>query len=365
VSAGLIDEVTAGRIRAFEATQSGDLRLGWPVRLAIGLGGVLLGAGVLLFVEAQWDELSPLVRFLCVVSLVAAFHLGGALAAEGFAVLSASLHALGTASLGAGIFLCGQIFNLDEHWPSGVLLWALGASLGFALLRSWPQLVFTALLWPAWVASEWLERIRWHDEFILPLIAGLVVLAVCYFTAPDREVSPARRTLSWIGGIPLVPLVCLLIFATNDRSPYDVSLPFSEQPLGWAGAISAPLVFALAVHRQRAWQQALGAAWTLALYAITSLLSPHAERSPFLYLWCGLGSLAMSAWGVGESRSERINLGIAGFAVTVIAFYFVNVFDKLGRAASLVSMGALFLGVGVALERTRRRLLRRVQEASE
>ena len=44
--------------------------------------------------------------------------------------LSATLHACGTIGLGAGIFLSGQIFNLQEHWPGGLLLWAIGAWVG-------------------------------------------------------------------------------------------------------------------------------------------------------------------------------------------------------------------------------------------
>src|SRR5262249_55572141 len=145
--AGLLDEATAARIRAFEAERGQDSRLGWPVRIAIAFGGVLLGAGVLLFVEAQWDALSPLVRFALVLAVVGGFHAAGGLVLERMPVLGYSLHALGSVSLGAGIFLCGQIFNLDEHWPGGVLLWAVGATVGLAAVRSWPQLALTALPW--------------------------------------------------------------------------------------------------------------------------------------------------------------------------------------------------------------------------
>jgi hypothetical protein len=48
-TAGLIEPSTAERVRAYEAQQEKKQRLRWPVVLAIGLGGLLLGAGVLLF----------------------------------------------------------------------------------------------------------------------------------------------------------------------------------------------------------------------------------------------------------------------------------------------------------------------------
>jgi uncharacterized membrane protein len=74
-----------------------------------------------------------------------------------------------------------------------------------------------------------------------------------------------------------------------------------------------------------------------------------------------MGSFGLAAWGIREARPERINLGIAGFALTVLAFYFSSVMDKLGRSASLIGLGVLFLGGGWALERTRRRLIAHMQ----
>jgi uncharacterized membrane protein len=72
----------------------------------------------------------------------------------------------------------------------------------------------------------------------------------------------------------------------------------------------------------------------------------------------------MIAWGVREGRSERVNMGMAGFALTLLFFYFSQVMDKLGRSASLIGLGLLFLAGGWALERLRRRLVAQAREAS-
>jgi hypothetical protein len=72
------------------------------------------------------------------------------------------------------------------------------------------------------------------------------------------------------------------------------------------------------------------------------------------------GSIALAAWGVVERRAERINLGIVGFAVTVVGFYGSDIMDKLGRSASLIGLGLLFLGGGWLLERVRRQLIGRL-----
>jgi uncharacterized membrane protein len=77
---------------------------------------------------------------------------------------------------------------------------------------------------------------------------------------------------------------------------------------------------------------------------------------------CALGSIGLIVWGLMEARKERINLGVAGFALTVLFFYFSNVMDKLGRSASLIGLGLLFLLGGWLLERTRRQLVARLEK---
>jgi uncharacterized membrane protein len=66
-----------------------------------------------------------------------------------------------------------------------------------------------------------------------------------------------------------------------------------------------------------------------------------------------------------ERRRERINLGVAGFALTVVIFYFSNVMDKLGRSMSLIGLGVLFLFGGWGLERARRQLVARIAGGSQ
>src|SRR5260370_22142912 len=150
VSAGVVDAGTAGRIRTFEDSRGSSERLRWPVLLAVALGGVLLCAGVLLFVAAHWDELSPAWRFTLVLILVALFPIAGALTEKRFSALSTTFYAIGTICVGAGIFLTAQIFNLQEHWPNGILLWALGALAGSPLLRQWTHAALLSLFAPWW-----------------------------------------------------------------------------------------------------------------------------------------------------------------------------------------------------------------------
>lgn len=366
-TAGLIEPSTAERVRVYEAQQEKTQGLRWPVMLAIGLGGLLLGAGVLLFVAAHWDTLSPGERFGLVLLLVALFHVAGAFTAERFAVLSTTLHAVGTISLGAGIFLAGQIFNLQEHWPGGLLLWAVGAWVAYLLLHDWTQAALAALLTPMWLGGEWLVttgRWVWTDK---TLAEGILLLAITYLTAlmPNRE-TPERKTLVWIGALTLIPTVLLVIVSGSHGNWRQFSPTSTVRGLGWTVALSLPLALAWVLRRSAAWMNLIAALWVVALGTTSLPSQPNESLLRFIwrelgpYALCALGSIGLIAWGLKEARKERINLGVAGFALTVLVFYFSNVMDKLGRSASLIGLGLLFLLGGWLLERTRRRLVARL-----
>lgn len=354
--AGLIDAAAAARIRAWEIARIPTIGFRWPTLVALAFGAVLIGAGVLLFVSAHWDSLSPGERMALVLAMVAVFHVGGACTARAWGSLSVTLHTLGTIALGAGIALAGQIFNISEHWPSAILLWALGAALAWALLRHWTQATLTAILIPAWLASEWSVRMSENQtSYLAPLAVGLCSLAMTYLSARRTPGDgPLRKALAWIGGIALLPSAASLAISDWTKLP-----PSQDVGLGWTVAIVGPLAVAFLLRGAGARWNAIAVGWAVLL----SLQNhPPQDREHLLtYVLYAAGSIGLALWGVAEVRAERINLGTVGFAITVTAFYFSSVMDKLGRSASLIGLGLLFLGGGWLLERMRRRLIARIR----
>ncbi len=384
-SADLIDAAAAERIRVFEAAQASapgssldqsgpvppalDQRdvdqkgLRWPAIVALVFGGLMLGAGVLLFVAAHWDNLSPAERFTLVIAMVAVFHGAGAFAAfrdnENLAIVP---HGLGTASLGAGIFLAAEIFNLQAHWPSGVMLWAAGAWIGYALRRDWVQFGMAAILTPYWLAGEWIEafsRFEQHPNAFRVLFEGILLAALTYLSARTRDLdSPVRRVLVWIGAIAVLPAAILLAV---QRELWGAIKPLelgTREQIGYAVAFALPLTLGWWLRKRDFWMNLIAAAWVALLGVIAT------THNVGVYAWCGLGAAGIVAWGVQDGRSERINMGMAGFAITLLVFYFSEVMDKLERSASLVGLGLLFLAGGWALEKMRRRFVARAREAS-
>ncbi|MEB3323030.1 MAG: DUF2157 domain-containing protein [Synechococcaceae cyanobacterium] len=360
--AGLIDAPTAAAIERWEAERGPPAeRLGAPVRLALALGAVLLAAGILLFVSAQWDTLAPFARFALLLTAVAGLHGLAAALAPRFRTMAVALHGVGTVALGGGIFLAGQIFHLEAHWPAGLLLWAAGAAVGWILLGQWPQLALLVLLLPAWLSSEWL---RACDAVLqdLPggwpaaqtvLAAGLLLLSLSLFTAPGPgPIAGNRRVLLWIGGLALLPCAFAwgVIATAMDVDPG--TLPPALAIPGWAVALGGPLVLGWLLRRRSVWPLGVALAWMLVDLAVR-----NNGITPLSHGWWLLGSVLLVVWGVAEARPERINMGAALTALTVIGFYFSEVMDRLGRSASLIGLGVLFLAGGWGLERLRRRLV--------
>ena len=354
VEASLIDDAAAAKIRAYEEGQAPPAGLRWPVIVALSLGGLMLAAGVLLLVAARWEDLSPTARLSIVLSMVAAFHVAGVVVTGRFDALAVTLHTVGTAALGAGIFLAAQIFNLEEHWPGGFMLWAAGAWVAWWLRRDWPQAALAAVLTPIWLGGEWAvagERGQMNSRVLL---AGLLLLALAYLTAVVGERrGPVRWSLVWMGGLTILP--CAFLTALSGNMPYPTPADRAAEAAGWLAAVVVPSAVALWLRRREALVNLAFVPWVV-------LLSLFAQWKWTLAVqgWCALGAVGLIAWGVRESRTERINLGFAGFAVSVISFYFSSVMDKLGRSASLIGLGLLFLAGGWLLERSRRRLLARV-----
>jgi hypothetical protein len=285
-------------------------------------------------------------------------------------MLAHVLHGVGTVALGAGIFLAGQIFHLQEHWPGGVMLWAAGAWLAWILLRDRIQGVFCALLTPIWLAGEWMEATANMSDRVHLVSEGLWLLALVFFAARTRDRDgPVRHDLAWIGGLTLIPLTFWVVLARGDWGWRDrMAIPAGLLVFGWIVAYGGPVALGFLLRGRGGWVVIAAAAW-IRLFGATVVVrfpqdAPWSWRQISTYVLCAAGSALMAWWGVHEARRERVNLALVAFGLTVLSFYFDNVMDKLGRSISLMILGLLFLAGGYALARMRRRLLAGMVEAA-
>jgi len=111
------------------------------------------------------------------------------------------------------------------------------------------------------------------------------------------------------------------------------------------------------LQRFGVWRFLVAAAWVAGVVSIGA----RASDAWMHYAWWAVGAVGLVAWGVESARTERINMGSAALAITIISFYFSEVMDRFGRSASLVGLGLLSIAGGWALERARRGLIRHVR----
>jgi uncharacterized membrane protein len=367
-AAGVLDAPTADRIRTWEGEQTQPAGLRWQGLVALILGAVLLASGVVLFVSAHWDELGPSARLAVVFALVAAFHLAGAYTREPFRGLSTALHAVGTASVGAAIALVGQIFNIQEHWPAAVLLWAISALAGWMLLRDPAQQILVLVLVPAWMVCE-LEFATEHRigqaVYLGRLLFAWAVLYLTVFLGSRRKaVQGIMFAAGAIAGLSGIVLMLESWMSSNEQ--FFVAL--HVRVWAWIAIAVLPLFFTLFRFSKSVVPVSAAILFSVVLPWCNRTWVEHAqygngqsytrsEPNIFAHVLVAAFCLFLSWWGVRQASKALINLGIVGFAIALVWFYFSDILDKVGRSLGLIGMGILFLAGGWALEKMRRRLI--------
>ncbi len=370
-TAGVLDAEIVASIRAFEEKQQTPGGLRWQGLVALILGAILLGCGVALFVSAHWDELGPIARYGIVIAMVAVFHFAAGVVRKDFHGLSTTLHAVGTISTGAAIALVGQIFNIQEHWPAAVLMWAVAALAGWILLRDQAQQTLALLLVPAWMLSEIAFRANLRigeDIYIGRFLFVWAILYLTFFLGSKRKI--VQGILFAAGAIAAIVGTAMMLDGWRSWSADQSPIPFSVRFWAWTALAVLPLAIAafhghkglvptsLAVVYSialpwcyRSWTESFNYAngMTRAYTRTEANLAAHALVAAFGLFVCW--------WGVRMASKALVNLGIVGFAIAVAWFYFSNVFDKVGRSLGLIGLGVLFLAGGWALEKMRRRIV--------
>jgi hypothetical protein len=299
--------------------------------------------------------------------MVAVFHVAASILGGKVPSIGVALHVAGTASLGAGIYMAGQIFNLQEHWPGGVMLWAFGAALAWLVLRQWPQALLAAVLVPWWLAGEWQVATEPYRGAWNIAAQGLLLLSIFYLTTTPKESDRhLRQGMVWVGALALIPFLLDVIATSEFRESWiwqrhTRNLPAALQITGYAGAYLPVLIVAALRRKQRALPMVGAAVWIFILVIAGG--RHNMENNPWLYLWAALGACGLCYWGVQENRKLFINYGTVIFALDLIAFYFSNVLDKLGRSLGLILLGVIFLAGGWVLNRLRTDLIARAAAA--
>ena len=400
----------------------------WGTIIFAGLGAIVFGLGIILLFAYNWHAI-PKAGKLAVIflSIIVAHGAGLRLFAwpDWRRPLGEALTLLGTMLYGSGIWLVAQIYHIDEHFPNGFLIWAVGALALAWAMPSVAQGILTVVLLCIWACSEaWgFDRAMHVAPFLVLLAAGglswrlrsvlllvfvlagfnitllatvgaltgkLVVIVWLNAAAAFLAMGKLSRRRQWFAGSESVweffgwfgYLASLYLLTFPDfvnhelgwGSPADEKeiVPILLYAWGWLAVMLLawlPLAVELARRREARWTAMKSPEeWLVPLTAI--LLQVVCVSKLYTEQWMIAGTfnlvfLALAvAWMGRGCRRGLVRPTVMGsllFAALTIARYF-DLFESLFvRGLVFLAVGGVLFAEGILFMRARR--LARTQEA--
>ena len=351
---GLVDERAAAAIRS---RYTADTRASLA-SLVLGIGSLFVGVGVLWLVATNYEDLSPLVRFL----LVAAFWLGTTIAGTATSRFGGPLRLLGALLFGAVVFQAAQSLQVPAYEPVLLLAWAGGAlALAYATRSTGPLAVGIAA-GVGWYLFHLVGDSESVGAFVLGTALAVPVLVACGAVDPDGRFADA-----WTRAACLLGLLALFVSAfPGALDPVTPARPF------YAGVTVAILATVAGLWRTAGRRlPELGGGLAVAGVATTVVLAtPDGDTSVFgeslsgaALAWALLASaaflvaaVAVAALGVAREMPGLVNLASAALVVFVTLQSFGLFSSLLSGAGLFLAIGVLLVGTGLLVDRGRRRL---------
>lgn len=368
--------------------------------LITGVGAIMIGLGIILLFAYNWAEMGKYLKLTVIFGALTGSHVLAMLVSRRNALLGEGLFALGTMLMGAAIFLVGQIYHLDSHYPDAFLLWSAGA-----LFLAWARPSLTQAFMAVILVLGWHTMEVFDFQFanyavfmviligILPLVwrlnspvlaffvsislfitlglsiftinEGLVVITLLMIAAAiiflDQIIQHTGDDLQKIISTEvarpalLVLIILLLLLTFNDLLGEIIKFKL-EEPLSsgffWISLLLSQLSFAWLVFKRQLNAMVALAELSVVLVLLPTLLENSVEPQTIRSL-VGLISIAFnlillltSIWlmvdGARHSNRRRMVRGSLLFAILAMIRY-TDLFD------SLIARASVFLIVGIAL----------------
>lgn len=173
---GLID---AGQAHALIARYDHEPATAWGKIIFSAIGAIIFGLGIILLFAYNWDAMHRYAKLAAIFIAILAAHSAGYYLNRPNSQhrkLGESLHLLGTMLFGAGIWLIAQIYHIDEYYPNGVLLWAMGALLLAWALPSLAHAMLALALLMLWHGFEVFDFHRANQSATWLIAFGILPL---------------------------------------------------------------------------------------------------------------------------------------------------------------------------------------------
>lgn len=375
------------------------------------LGALLLGAGVVAFVSANWELMPRLVRFgLLVAALAVAYGTAAVLARRETSLFSEAALLVAGCVFAAAIALVGQTYHLAGDFADAVLLWEIGM-IGAALLTGSTTLTVLAIVGAGYWA--WLNVV---DLGVVPHWESLIAIVICVVIALRWDSRYARLiavlTMGFWIAVNLVGFairlewspfemlgaaaaVALVFWATGSAlttlTARDAISGFGHDML-WPGIAALLLAVGILQADIDGYGRSDTDQWLLiagVALAAAALLTLVAWRRGGITIVDGLGAVAIglaaiafvaiapddsltgrlvggaivlgaALWAInnGQTGPQRVGktTGLAAFGIEIIYLYVVTLGTLMDTALAFLVGGILFIVLAYGLFRIDRRL---------
>jgi uncharacterized membrane protein len=335
-TSGWVSEAGASAIRADLASRRSPFGVA-PI-FAI-LGAVLFGFAVMSFVAAHWEGMSKLARLaLLLVALWGCYGAAAALFQRQLEAFAQAAVLGGIAVFGASIMLIAQMYHMDGHPPDAVLMWALGALLAAALVRSRPALAAAFVLLVVWtcyerglsdnahwsflavwaVAAVGAAWLGWRPGFHLAAVSLAIWLVPLGYFVLDRHAHwtvIVAGLLAAVGAAAAGPVIDRRIAASAPLFAYGLIVAF-------AGLFTIQFIDGLILYGTP------DPSWTPRLVVLA-----------ILTLVLLLGAML---WALRSDNRAGLWLAYAGFAIEVFSLY-LKTFDSFLNTSLFFLIAAILV----------------------
>lgn len=298
----------------------------WGTVVFSAIGAVIFGLGIILLFAYNWEEMGRFTKLALILSTLLLAHGFGhkytAIASK-HPKIGESLLLLGTMFFGAAIWLIAQIYHIDEHYPNGILIWALGA-----LTLAWavPSLA------QAMLAMALLTMWHWMEAF---------------------DFDQANHLGSWLIAFGIIPMAW--IYRSRALLFFSISVFFASYAVS---VVQLDMYFSSVISLL--FSMACG-------YIIISHIVAHSQfpQSQGIFRVVGLSvyTVILFAMGFGDTHNEfyRRALGMSGaiewlywvlplmlvvFSLLVLFKYYLS---SIVNKADRIEMGIIFTALLVVL----------------
>jgi uncharacterized membrane protein len=353
----------------YGAASGAERRRSKAVQAIAVIGAVAAGLGVILFFAANWDAISRPARVVLLLAALLGSYAAGFVLLERRPFAGHALILLGAIAFGGGVFLVGQMYNVQAHDPLAFALWAAGVAPLAWILRSRPLAVLTLLTLGGWVVYESIDALD-HSAYDTTAL-GIPLAVMLYGVALYGGGTALASSLRWASGpmrgigfaLASAGTFVLTFGALHEEvAGEDVGRPMTTLLVGLAVlALAGAASVLLSRGRASAGWECMTLLFAGTLGLATALMPPAPLTATILF------NLLLTAFGLGAVvvgyREDELWLATSGLVVItidVIARFVDFSWGFLPRSTAFIGAGLLLIGLAFVLERGRSRLATRM-----